>query len=193
MLTTNEKLISALKNSPWLQQAQRELDEERKERRQECLRQIAEANDRFRRADAALVVKADPLEKKLVALRAEVAALEAKFAPLAVERLSAMGINTEEVRLLRVKLRDEADEARQLLRIIENTREEVGSNFGGRRAAILHEEAAPISRIGAVLKILLEAYREVERIAVEEPDLTSALDQVCRELAAKGIHLLGHI
>jgi hypothetical protein len=191
---SNEKLFSALKNSPWLQEAQRQIEDERNHRRLEYLRQINESNQRFKRTDAALVEKADPLEKKLIALRAEVRSLEAKFAPLAVSRLSAMNSNSEEVRLLRVKLRDEAEEAKRLLRIIEDTREEVGNNMGGRRAAILHDEATPnTARIGSVLKILLEAYREVERIAVEEPDLTNALDQVCRELAAGGIHLLSRV
>jgi predicted RNase H-like nuclease (RuvC/YqgF family) len=192
-LLTNERLISALKKSPWLQQAQRELEEERNERRQQYLRRIEESTEQFKRTDAALVAKADPLERKLIALRAEVAALEAKFEPLARDRVSAMLINTEEVRLLRVKLRDEADEAKEMLRDIVITRDEVGTNIGGRRGAILHDDAAPTSRITSVLAILLKAYREVERIAVEESDLVGGLDDVRRELAAEGIHLVSRI
>lgn len=181
----------AIEKLPIVQAAKLQADTERRERRRELLRQIEGSKQRLKRIDTELVAKAAPIERKLAALRAEIAGLEAGLEPLARSRITAMSSCEHEVATLREELRtDAAGECENFKRIIEITRLEVSNNCGGRRHFILDTMAAPNSRIASALANLLHAYREVGRIAVEEADVATALDPIRKLLAAADIKLL---
>src|SRR5262249_12110166 len=124
---------------------------------------------------------------KLKALREQVAELERQLEPLASERISAMAQNEREATALRKRLRADATECQALQHAIEHTRQEIATNVHGRRAALM--DGAAYSRIPIVLALLLDAYRDCERIAIEEPDVAAGLERVRKQLAAAGIRL----
>ena len=186
---SNERLLKALRTSPWLQEAQRNLEAEHLRQRHDDLRKVEESNAKFIRVDKALAAKAGPMGKRIQELRAELTSLEAQFEQLARERASAMHVNSEEVRLIRMKLREEADECAKLLHAIDATRSEISHNIGGRRETVLHGDTSD-ARMAHAMVVLLKAYQQVERIAVEEADVTTALDQIRRQLAAERISLV---
>lgn len=190
---THESTLVALERSPVIQAARRVMDDERRARREGMLQRIKDSTKELTRIDADLVAKAAPLEKKLAALRAEIASVEAGLIPLAQSRLAAMSASDGEIARLRKELISDArTETEEMKRSIEITRAEISSNSGGQRLRLLNATVAVSNqKIVRALAILLDAYREVERISAEEVDVRTALETVRSGLSRSGIRLVG--
>lgn len=192
MLTSiNEHTLRALQRSPAVSAALKLVEEEQKQHRRDALEQIQKSRQAHKRTEADIVARAAPLEKKLAALRAEIATVEAGLLPLADARASAMFVCDQELTRLRGELRAGVHaEVSEFQRAVELTRAEISGDLAGRRLEHLNANG-PVSQeqIAAALSALLVAYREADRIAVEEIDVVCALATLRSDLQRASIWL----
>jgi chromosome segregation ATPase len=183
-----ERLLSAIEKLPEMQAARLQLDSERHERRRGLLERMEAAKRSFDRVDADLVTKATPVEKKLASLRAQIGELESQLAPLARLRLTAMVAYEDLLRSARTELRADAIECEDLMRLLQQSQNEVAHSCQ-KRSSILNTESASHPRIAAATQELMAAYELTKQIAVTEVDIPKALAIVRRQLADAGIRL----
>lgn len=184
---------SLLKRLPGLLEAQRLENEERLSRRVGLIASIADVRRNFDKTEADLIARAAPIEKRLKALRDEVADLEKQLAPLADARLSAMFSSKESIRRLEAELRADAEEEiHELQNSIDRAREKISTNWQASLDSVLSgfQRGLPThERQTMGMSRTLAAFNQANRIAVEAPDVGAALDQLRQSLLEEGIDL----
>lgn len=187
-----ERLLSAIEKLPVVQVAKEKAEAERCDRRRDLHQALELSSRTFELADAALIEKANPLERRLKKVRAELAELEADLEPLARSRIVAMSAFDTEVAQVRSELRSDATECADLLRSLEETNNGISGRIPGQHSFILGGGIAAPShaRIVEALSTVRDVYDDVKRVAVEAVDVTAALEPIRRRLLAAGIRLI---
>jgi DNA repair exonuclease SbcCD ATPase subunit len=188
---SRSRAASAPQVSTGMLALQQEAQDERAQHRQALIDRIEKFRRDLRRAEADIFTKSAPIEKRLTALRSELAELESQLEPLARDRLHAMGVADREIGALVDDLKkDAAPEVSKFQAAVEKTREH--ARHGWRHPEIFHS-AGVVSQIRVVsaLAELLEAYNEAGRIARESAEVPRALDEVRERIRQSGIELIG--
>ncbi|HTE40356.1 MAG TPA: hypothetical protein VK629_05995 [Steroidobacteraceae bacterium] len=188
-MNTNLNLKS-VRSLAALIESQRVAEKERAERRAFLVTEVQRVRKEGERLEVELVAKAAPLEKQITQLRVQLTAAEEELAPLATARAISFSSSAESVRLLQKELRADADEeVRGFQRVVERARDEINSN-GSLQAKILaafRVKAPKHERLTEAMALTLAAYRAADKVALEEQDVSSALDRLSEGLAAEGI------
>jgi hypothetical protein len=186
--TVDPRLVALM---PGYREAVRAVQEEEHGRRAVLIEKVGEQREALARSDARLSTAAAALTGKAEALRAQLIDIESQIEANAAARRTASHAAESAIKDLQTQLRDEvAESVRNLKLSIEMTRQVIHQNLDDCRSRVLSGDANTNGRIVAALALLLEASREVDRIAVEAADADTALDVLVTRLRDAGITLI---
>jgi hypothetical protein len=187
-------LENLVKHLPGFEAAQLAVQQEALSHRAALIQSVRKHREAADQIEVKLSAAASALNAKASKLREQLAAIELDISENLAARGTARWDADIAVTQLQRELRSDAHEqvANFQARIVD-TRELLQSNFGNARPWILganHERPHTDGQVVAALALLLDAYSALNRIALEEADVQTAIEALRERLVNAGIQVV---